>query len=221
MALPKLTVKVGADTREFVEGMKDVQKGVDTTSAKMARAAGVITKYGVRLAAAATAAGGAFIAASRNAASAAREIENLSRLAGVGTTEFQRLAAAGREVGFGQEKMADIFKDVNDKFGDFMATGAGPLADFFENIAPVVGVTADQFARLSGPEALQLYVDSLEKAGVSQQQMTFYMEALANDATALLPLLKDNGKAMKQFGDEAQQAGRIMDRGCRPGWCSP
>jgi len=73
-----------------------------------------------------------------------------------------------------------------------------------------VGVTADEFARLSGPEALQAYVTSLERAGLSQQEMTFYLEAMASDTTALIPLLRDGGAEMKRLGDEAQEAGRIM-----------
>ena len=79
---------------------------------------------------------------------------------------LQRWSAGARTVGIEQEKLADILKDVNDRVGDFLQTGGGPMADFFENIAPQVGVTAEQFARLSGPEALQLYITSLERAGV-------------------------------------------------------
>ena len=120
------------------------------------------------------------------------------------------MAAAARTVGIEQDKFSDIIKDVNDKVGDYLITGAGPLADFFETIAPLVGVTADQFRDLSGPDALQLYVDSLQKANVSQAQMTFFLEAIASDATALLPLLNDNGSEMRRLGDEAERAGRIM-----------
>jgi hypothetical protein len=40
--------------------------------------------------------------------------------------------------------------------------------------------------------------------------MVFYMEAIASDATALIPLLKDGGEAFKILGDGAEQAGRIM-----------
>lgn len=40
--------------------------------------------------------------------------------------------------------------------------------------------------------------------------MTFYMEALASDSTALIPLLRDGGKQMKLLGDNAQSAGRIL-----------
>ena len=84
------------------------------------------------------------------------------------------------------------------------------MADFFENIAPKVGVTIEQFRRLSGPEALQLYVSSLEKASLSQQDMVFYMEALASDSTMLLPLLAKTAQNSTRLGDAAERAGAIM-----------
>lgn len=207
-----IAVQVGADVSGLQDGMRKgskAVKGFENNSAEMGRKFAKIS-VGIGLAAAAIT--GAITKMAADASRTAKEIQNLSNVSGIGVEAFQRLAVGGRAVGIEQEKLADIFKDVNDKFGDFMATGAGPLADFFENIAPAVGVTADQFAKLSGPEALQLYVSSLEKAGVSQQQMTFYMEALASDATALVPLLADNGKEMRKLGDEAQRSGRILGK---------
>jgi len=151
------------------------------------------------------------VQALKGAASAAIEIENMARVSGIAIDRFQELAFAARRFGVEQDKFADIIKDVNDKFGDYLATGAGPLVDFFENIAPKVGVTAEQFAKLSGPQALQLYVSSLEKAGVSQQQMTFYMEALASDATLLIDMFKNNGAAAEAFAEQLRSAGGILD----------
>lgn len=146
-----------------------------------------------------------------SSASAAKEISNLSALAGLSTTEFQRFAAASSSVGIQQEKLSDIFKDTNDKLGDFLATGGGELKNFFETVAPKVGVTAEQFRKLNSAEALQLYVTTLQKANVSQAQMTFFLEAIADEATALAPLLADGGKKFKELGDAAQAAGMIMD----------
>jgi len=140
----------------------------------------------------------------------AKEIKNLSSLTGVSTDTFQAIAYGAKSVGVEQDGLATILEDVNEKFGEFISTGAGPLKDFFDVIAPKVGVTADNFRRLSGPEALQLYVKSLEDAGVNQKQMTFYMEALADESTALLPLLKNNGEGMKEMGEKAKDAGAIM-----------
>jgi hypothetical protein len=143
-------------------------------------------------------------------ANSARELQNLSRLSNTSTQDFQRMAYGARRFGIEQDKLSDILKDTNDRIGDFAATGGGPMADFFENIAPLVGVAADDFARLSGPEALQLYVKSLEDANLSQADMTFYMEAIASDATALIPLLKDNGREMRNLGDEAERVGAVL-----------
>lgn len=161
-----------------------------------------------KLAVAGAAAAGAAIV--KSTAESSREIANLSRLVGESTTEFQRNAAAAKTLGIEQEKYADIMKDVQDKVGDFIQTGAGPMADFFENIAPKVGVTADQFKKLNGRDALQLYVDSLEKANVSQNEMTFFMEAIASDASMLIPLLKDSGEQFDALGDRAEEAGAVM-----------
>lgn len=141
---------------------------------------------------------------------AAKEIQNLSNLAGLSTTEFQKYAAGAATVGIQQEKLADIFKDTNDKLGDFLATGGGELQNFFTQIAPKVGVTADAFRKLNSADALQLYVSTLQKAGVSQSQMTFYMEAIADEATALVPLLQNGAKGFKDLGDEAQATGMIL-----------
>lgn len=141
---------------------------------------------------------------------AAAEVERFSQLANTSTRDFQRLAAGANTVGVSAEKMADIFKDVQDKVGDFIQTGGGGMADFFERVAPKVGVTAEQFRKLSGPDALQLYVSSLEKANLSQSDMVFFMEALASDSSNLIPLLKDQGAAWQELGDRAEAYGAIL-----------
>ena len=141
-----------------------------------------------------------------------KEIDRLSTLAGVSIERFQELAFASERVGISTEKLADIFKDVQDKVGDFIQTGGGPLADFFEKIGPQVGVTAEQFAKLGGADALQLYVSSLQKANLTQAELTFYLEAIASDSALLLPLLQNNGEAFNRLAEEARALGVVLDR---------
>lgn len=208
-SLGTLTLDVIAKVGGFVGGMdkagrssekwrKDVEKN--------AKAVG--TAIGAAVAAGVTALA-AFTVSTVNAAT---EISRLSAVAGSNTDEFQRYAAGAKAVGIESDKFADILKDVNDKVGDFLLNGGGELQDFFKTIAPKVGVTADQFRNLSGPQALQLFASSLEKAGLSQAEMTQQMESLANDATLLLPLLRDNGAGFNVLGDAAEKAGAIMDQ---------
>ncbi|WP_346829440.1 DUF4214 domain-containing protein [Pseudomonas abietaniphila] len=163
---------------------------------------------GLGIAAAASVAG--LVAITAKTTEYAQEVKNLAALSNTSVSDFQRLAAGAKTVGIEQEKLSDILKDTNDRVGEFIQRGGGEMADFFKEIAPRVGVTAQQFANLSGPQALQLYYNTLEKAGLSQQQMTTYMEAMADEATGLIPLLKNNGEGFKQFGDQAEKTGRIL-----------
>lgn len=209
-----IAVKVGADITNLTVGLnqasgkvKGFGKDADGLGASMAAMATKATTAFGLIAAGAAAVG----AAAQHVIQFSREIEQLSGVAGVGIERFQALGYAANQYGINQEKLADILKDTNDKFGDFMQTGAGPLADFFEQIAPKIGVTVDQFKRLNSADALQLYVSSLEKAGVNQKELTFYMEALASDATLLLPLLRDNAAEMGTLEQAAKDLGVVID----------
>jgi len=207
-SLGTLTLDVIAKVGGFVAGMDKAERSSERWRKqveKNAKAVGAAVGAGV-------AAGVTALAAiTVSAINSASEITNLASVANVSTSDFQKLAAGAKSVGVEQDKLSDILKDVNDKVGDFLNTGGGEMADFFEQIAPKVGVTAEQFRNLSGSQALGLYVSSLEKAKVSQSDMTFYLEAIANDATLLLPLLRNNSEGFKRFGDAAEAAGAIMD----------
>lgn len=207
-SLGTLTLDVIAQVGGFVAGMDKAERSSDKWRKqveKNAKAVGGLV--GAGLAAGIT----ALTALTISAINSASEITNLASVANVSTTDFQKLAVGAKTVGIEQDKLADILKDVNDKVGDFLNTGGGGMADFFEQIAPKVGVTADQFRNLSGSQALGLYVSTLEKAKVSQSDMTFYLEAIASDATALLPLLRNNSEGFNRFGQAAAAAGSIMD----------
>ena len=171
---------------------------------------GSLTKGLALLVTGATAAATAAFGFASSTARQSEEIARSAKLASTGVEEFQKLAYASESFGIQQDKLADILKDVNDKMGDYAQTGGGAMADFFEFIAPKVGVTAEQFKNLSGADALQLYVSSLEKANLSQADMTFYMEAIASDSTLLLPLLEKNGEAYKVLAKEAEEYGAVI-----------
>lgn len=191
------------------QAFRKIPREVERANAKLAAFA-----RRVKLAAvgAASAAAVGAVAATRSAMERAYEVQRQAQLSNADPEGFQGWAAGAQTVGIEADKLSDILKDVNDRVGDFLQTGGGPMAVFFDNIAPKVGVTAQQFAKLSGPEALQLYVSSLEKAGVNSQEMTFYLEAMASDATALLPLLRNNGAEMSRLAAQASDLGVVMDR---------
>lgn len=210
--LAKLVVRLEAESLKLQKDLDQAKRKISGFEKAANKSTDAITKsfagLGKMFAAGAVVAGLKSLVT--NAAQAGAELDRFSMLAGSSTAEFQKWGYAVSTVGISNEKLADILKDVNDKVGDFMQTGAGPLADFFENIAPKVGVTAKQFQGLSGQQALGLYVQSLEKANVSQAEMTFFMEAIANDASLLAPLLKDGGARMNELATEAERLGLVL-----------
>ena len=139
------------------------------------------------------------------------QLDQVALKANMSASSIQKYTIGASAVGIEMDKLGDIFKDTQDKVGDFLTTGGGEMQDFFDNVAPKVGVTADQFRNLSGPDALQLYYNSLEKANLSQNEMVFYMEAVADEASTLIPLLHDNAAGFKAWEKAAENAGAKMD----------
>lgn len=167
-------------------------------------------------------------------------LETATRAAGMDPTNeddlrrFQEFAfAAQAALGFQADKTGDVLKDVNDKFGDFIETGAGPLVDFFEKVAPKIGLVDpeklasfgdNQDARLQymqqaaqefvdGKDSLTLmteYVAALQQAGLGQQEIAFYMEAIASDSVLYYGILKDSAAELRRLSEAASETGGIM-----------
>lgn len=195
-------------TQLVIDGKNNTKKAFEEVNGSLDSLSGFAAKAGAAIAGALSV--GVLANWVKESALATAEMARMAQLSGSTAEEFQKWAYASKSVGIEQDKLGDIFKDVQDKIGDFLQTGGGEMKDFFEKIAPKVGVTAEQFRNLSGPQALQLYVKSLQQANLSQSEMTFYMEAIANDATLLLPLLANNGKAFNDLAKEAKDLGLVL-----------
>lgn len=146
--------------------------------------------------------GGAATAANlviRNTAQQAREIERMATVAQVSVEEIQALGYATEQYSISGDKMADILKDVNDKLGDFVENEGGEFADFMNNIAPITGLTIEKLQALSGPEALIAVKNAMDAANVPMKSQIFYLESIANDASALMPLLENKGKRLYEL----------------------
>lgn len=163
---------------------------------------GTVAKKATATAAAVAGVTATFAVMAGSAINSAKELDAQAKLAGETVEEFQALAYAYGQFNISQEKFADISKDVQDKLGDFLATGAGPFKDFFEQVAPKVGLTADALKNLSSSEVLIAVKKAMDDTNVSAKEQVFYMEAIANDATLLIPALENNGQAVNDLAQE-------------------
>lgn len=196
-------------TQLIIDGKNNSKKAFDQVNRDLGKMSSEAKAAGAAIIAALGS--GAFAAWIAESARAVSEMNRLAQASNTSAEAFQKWSYAARSLGIEQDKLGDIFKDVQDKVGDFLQTGGGELKDFFEKIAPAAGVTAEQFRQLSGPDALQLYVKTLQRANLSHSEMTFYLEAIANDASLLLPLLTDNAAKLEAMGDHATELGRVLD----------
>lgn len=213
--LGTLTLDLVTRTAGFTAPIKTAEK--QTVSSFDAMKKSVLT-YGAIAVSGAAAVGAGVLAMANEYANSARELQTFASISNTTTQEFQKMAVGAETMGISSEKLADQLKDFNEKLGEFITIGSGGAVDFFEQIAiktegSAVGARklALEMQNLSGPQALQLYVNKLEEAGVTQQQMSFYLESMASDTTNLIPLLKDGGKGFEYWADAAERAGVIMD----------
>lgn len=202
-----LVAKVAGYTEPLSRAERETKKSTKAITDSFDLASLAVKGFGVVLGGLSV---GSVIAYSEKVITAGNDIQRFAKLANASVGQFQYYAKGAETAGISLESFADKMKDMQDRIGDFQQTGGGPLADFFTNIAPLVGVSIQQFQKLSGPEALQLFYNSLEKAGASTNDMKFYMESIISDSSLLIPLLEKNGQGFKYWGDAAEKAGAIM-----------
>jgi len=213
--LGTLTLDLVTRTAGFTAPIKEAEKQAVTSFDAMKKS---VLAYGAIAVSGAAAVGAGVFAMAREYSNAARELQTFASISNTTTQEFQKIAVGAETMGVSQEKLSDQLKDFNEKLGEFITIGSGGAVDFFEQIATKTEGSAEgarklalEMQNLSGPKALQLYVDKLEEAGVTQQQMSFYLESMASDTTNLIPLLREGGKGFEYWADAANRAGVIMD----------
>lgn len=210
-SLGRLTLDLVAKIGNFTEPMAQAERQAKDSSNSIADSFSVasVAAKALGVAVAGISAGG-MVAFANQAIDTGSEIKKLSQLANASIHDFQYYSKGAETAGISMESFADKMKDMQDRIGDFQQSGGGPLVDFFDNIAPRVGVTIQQFQKLSGPAALQLYYDSLQKVNATHNDVKFYLEAIISDSSLLVPLLQNGGEGFKKWGDAAERANAIM-----------
>lgn len=210
--LAQAQIILTADTARFTQEITNARNLSVNSFDDIQRSAKEMAKVGMMgVVAGATAATTAIAAMTVEQVKLANELAKTAQVANTSVAAIQKYTFAAKAAGIEQDKLADIFKDTQDKVGDFLSTGGGELQDFFKNVAPQANLTADALRKMSGPEALQAMYNAMDKANLSQSEMVFYMEGIADEASSLIPLLADGGAGFKLWADTAENAGAVMD----------
>ena len=217
--LSRIQILLDADTARFEQGMQDAQNTSESVFKKISTSA---KAFAGAVASSAVTSATALAAYTNEYVKNIKEIEKFAYISDASFVQFQKMAAGADAAGVSADQLSSMYKDFNEKLGEFVTVGAGGAVDFFEQVASKTEGSADaamklakEMANLSGPQALEMYVKKMEQANLSQEQMSFLMESMASDTTALIPLLVNGGEGMRLWGEAADRAGVIIDDNTR------
>ena len=186
---------------KFVLSASDKTKvAVKSATAGMQKLDGIVGKLGVGFAGLAGI-GGIGLLISRQV-EGAKQAQAYSEALGINIESLTAWQFAAESVGIQADKMADIMKDVTEKIGDAYRNKGGEAKEALDGL----NLSIEDMAKLSPDQQLLNIAKALNQVQTQGEKVQI-MEALANDATLLLPLLKDDSKELKRLMELADATG--------------
>lgn len=204
--------RIAEETRKARRAMADLADETNETGQEVSRLGGFLSSGTARFVAwtgAAVAAGKALVVGTltrfaAGQADLARQTLASAQAFGVSAVELQKWQYAAEEVGIGGEKVADIMKDVAEKIGDAYLNGAGEAREVIQGL----GLDLGKLAQLRPDEQILAISERLE--GMPKAGQVQILEALASDASLLLPLLDNNAQRLRELSAAAEERGVIL-----------
>lgn len=135
----------------------------------------------------------------------ARQTLNLAETLGISTDALQEFRYAFGKVGIDADATGGILKDFSEKLGDAFENQGGEAAEVIENL----GLNIDDLIKMAPDQAFLEIANSLGK--LSEAGQVNALESLGNDASLLLPLLKDNAAGLENLRDKANELNQVKD----------
>ena len=187
-------VTLANNSKKAEDGFNGLSGGSDKLSGglgSLGGVAGVAAKSVIAVGAAAVTATAGALTFTASIADSVKELERLEIGTAASSEDIQKLAFI---TGESTEKIADQFKDLNDRIGEFRSVGTGA----FQDIADVLGLSAeeaqnfaDELANIEGEDRFIAIAGALDEAGVSADRATFALESLADEASKTIGIFRN------------------------------
>jgi hypothetical protein len=205
----RLSVSLVANTAQYTGKLKAAQKDTEKYSKKTKKSLVKSSKASAKgLGILVTAVAAAVVVAEQMATAyvqAEKQMRGLADTAGLTTKELRAQAYALSSTGVTVDQLADNYKDLSDKIGEYTSTGSGVFQDFVDVMKMTKSegqALAQELQYLSGPEVTQRLVSEMKKAKVPMSQMVFVMESLGNDSSRTARMLAENGEEVAKLAEE-------------------
>jgi hypothetical protein len=147
-------------------------------------------------------AGGALVELFKHTAEVGEGITRMSARLGISTTQFQRLAYAEKMLGAESGSLAEAQAFLNRNIIEALRGNQQMLSTFH-----AIGISANDLRKQSPLEILYKIADWMEKFPNKAREGYVAMTLLGRGGLAAIPALREGGKALRDYGDEAERNG--------------
>lgn len=201
------------DTENQLKRLQKAQKDFGNVASQVLKAAGQKVKdFGGKveeagkklsgISGAAGAIGGAMLKLGYDAAKSADELNTLSKQTGISTDELQKMQYAADLVDVSVEDMTGAMRKLKTKID--------PANETLASLG--VSVTDASGELRSADEVFYDTVDALSKVANETERDQLAMELFGKGADSLAGIIDDGGAAFREFGQEAENLGLILDK---------
>lgn len=208
--------KAGINTKKLEHEEKKLKDALDLGNKKMQRrqslANGINKTYknvtrSVKVLAGASIA--ASIAGFKLTSSFAEHGDQVAKTAdklGIGTTQLQKLRYAAERSGMTTAELDKSMEFLQKNTVD-AANGTGEAKKAFDEM----GISALEMKNLKPEQALALVADKLKNVENKQERLRYATQIFGRSGAGMVNMLKDGSDGLKQLGEDAEQAGYILD----------
>lgn len=193
--------EVSQSSNRVNRDMREIEKNTDNVSTSINKMKGAIAAVG------SVVGGGALTSIVTESINATVAMGNMADVIDMSVESLSTWVYAARSVGVEADQVGDMFKDMREKIGEFVLTGAGPAKEALD----LLGISMEDIQSRSFEDQLILIGEGLEYIK-DQDQKIFIMETLASDATKLLPLLEDGSRGYRDMARDAKDFNVIVGR---------
>ena len=205
-AVGALFATLGLDTAQFSEGIANAQKAGSGFASAFASVGKSVALAGAAMAASA---GTAFVTFGAQALKSADDIGDAAARIGISAVSFQKLGAAASAAGGTPELMTAALDKLNVGLGQFQANGNGPAAEAFKQLGLSSKIASGEIA--NSEQAFYAIAGAMEGVKNPAEKAAMATKLFGRAAGPdMLEVLGAGEQGLRQYGDAAQNTGRIM-----------
>lgn len=154
----------------------------------------------------ATAAAAGIIGIAERTSEASFELDKWAKTLGATTAEIQTIVATAEQFGAPADNTIEAVKTLRENLGEMERVGTGPAVESLETL----GLTLSSIIDLPVEDQMAKLSEAFRRLPNQSERISVALELMGEDGRALLPVFAQGATAIREYGQEARDAGLIM-----------